>query len=45
MLFLKIKLPPIDMTELVFRIPFMAVENKWQIASQAKQACSENSKC
>ena len=28
---------PIDITELVFRMPFMTVKNKWQIASQAKQ--------
>ena len=32
------------MAELVFRLPFTAVKNKWQIASQAKQGCSENSK-
>ena len=32
------------MTELVFRIPFMSVKNKWQIASLTKQGCPENSK-
>ena len=29
---------------MVPRIPFMAVKNKWQIVSQAKQGWSENSK-
>ena len=33
-----------DLAKLVFRIPFMTVKSKWQIASQAKQGCSENSK-
>ena len=32
------------MTKLVLRIPFMVVKIKWQIASQTKQGCSENSK-
>ena len=39
---MKIKLP-IDMTERVFRISFMGVKNKWQIASQVKRGYSENS--
>ena len=30
------------MTKLMPRLPLMAMKNKWQIASHAKQGCSEN---
>ena len=42
-IFLKVEMAK-DMTELVFRTPFMAMKNKWQISSQAKQGCFGNSR-